>query len=195
MSTLITTTVQGVQTVKYDASNTAFTVGSDGTMTINQAPIQKCISFRAGISSNPAIGGSLSPTPYGNVTDSATGAHNIGGHWNTSDFKFTVPRTGVYHFGHTMLAQNYGGGDVFEVYIMKEDANGSNDDHIAIGGRIKYNDGSTGYGQYVAAQVNATTFRTAGEKVYFSAYRTGSSGTVHNNDQWSYCFGYYIGSA
>ena len=195
MSTLITTTVQGVQTVKYDASNTAFTIGSDGTMTINQAPIQKCISFRAGIASNPAIGGSTSPIPYANVTDSVTGGHNIGGHWSTSDYKFTVPRTGVYHFGHTMLAQNYGAGDVLEAYIMREDSDGSNDNHIAIGGRTKYEDGSTGYGQYMAAQVNCTSFRTAGEKVYFSAYRTGSSGTIHNNDQWSYCFGYYLGSA
>ncbi len=195
MSTLITTTVQGVQTVKYDASTTAFTIGSDGTMTINQPPINKCISFRAGIASNPAIGGATSPIPYANVTDSVTGAHNIGGHWSTSDYKFTVPRTGVYHFSQTMLAQGYGSGDVLEVYIMREDANGSNDDQIAIGARTKYEPNSTGYSGYLAAHVECTTFRTAGEKVYFSAYRTGSTGTVHNNDQWSYCCGYYLGSS
>ena len=195
MSTLITTTVQGVQTVKYDASTTAFTVGSDGTMTINQAPIQKCISFKAGIASNPSIAGQSSPIPFSDVTDSNTGCHNVGGHYNTSDYKFTVPRTGIYFLGVQILSASMGGGDTLEVYIQREDADGSNDQLVAIGSRMKYSNGATGYGGYMEGKVFSTSLRTAGEKIYFSAYRTGSSGTVHNNNSWSYCFGHYLGSA
>ena len=98
MSTLITQNIQGVQSVKYDASNTAFTVGSDGTMTITQAPIQKMISFKAVPGSGPALSNGAVPLPYSNVTDSVTGAHNIGGHFNTSTYKFSIPRTGIYQF-------------------------------------------------------------------------------------------------
>ena len=195
MSTLITTTVQGVQNIKYDASTTAFTIGSDGTMTINQAPIAKCISFRAGIASNPAIAGNSSPIPYTDVTNAAHGMHNIGGHYNTSDYKFTVPRTGVYHFGHQVLVQNYGDGDALEVYIRRENADGSSPEFLAIGSRMKYEPDATGYGQYMEGKVYTTALLTAGHKVYFTAYRTGSSGTIHNSKAWSFGYGYYIGSA
>ena len=195
MSTLITTTVQGVQTVKYDSSTTAFTVGSDGTMTINQPPIQKCISFRAGIASNPSIGGGSSPIPYASVANSNTGEHNIGSHYSTSDYKFVVPRTGVYHFGHQLLVQNYGDGDALEVYIKKLDSSDGNEQELAIGSRMKYEPDATGYGQYMEGKTFCTSLLTAGEKVFFSAYRTGSSGTIHNNSKWAFCYGYYVGSA
>ena len=196
MSTLITTTVQGVQNVKYDASTTAFTVGSDGTMTINQAPIQKMISFKAVPGSGPALSNGAVPLPYSNVTDSVSGAHNIGGHFNTSTYKFSIPRTGIYHFGHQLLAANMSDGEVLEIYIKIQDSDGSsNDELIAVGARQKYQPDETGHGGYMEGRCSTTGLFAAGKLVYFSAYRSGSTATLHQNNAWSFCFGYYMGSS
>ena len=196
MSTLITTTVQGIQNVKYDASTTAFTVGSDGTMTINQAPIQKMIAFKAIAGSGPALSNGAVPLPYSNVTDTTVGCHNIGGHFNTSTYKFSIPRTGIYHFGHQLLAGNMSDGEVLEIYIKIQDSDGSsNDELIAVGARQKYQPDETGHGGYMEGRCSTTGLFTAGKLVYFSAYRSGSTATLHTNSGWTFCFGYYMGSS
>ena len=85
MSTLITTTVQGVQNIKYDASTTAMTINSAGIVTMPNQP-----AFSASRDAGHVTVGNFI------VFDDAR--TNVGNHYNTSDGKFTAPVAGTYAF-------------------------------------------------------------------------------------------------
>ena len=85
MSTLITTTVQGVQNIKYDASTTAITLNSNGIVNMPNQP-----AFSASRDAGHVAAGDFI------VFDDAR--TNVGNHYNTSDGKFTAPVAGTYAF-------------------------------------------------------------------------------------------------
>ena len=85
MSTLITTTVQGIQNIKYDASTTAMTINSAGIVTMPNHP-----AFSA---SRDA--GDVSVGDFIVFDDART---NVGNHYSTSTGKFTAPVAGTYAF-------------------------------------------------------------------------------------------------
>ena len=92
MSTLITTTVQGVQNIKYDASTTAMTIDNSGRVLTPARPLFSLFrdsSATEGLNSTIVFNGARS---------------NIGSHYNTSTGKFTAPITGNYQFSFVGMA-------------------------------------------------------------------------------------------
>ena len=89
MSTLITTTVQGVQNIKYDASTTAMTIDDAGRILTPARP-----SFKAYMSSDQSA---PSASTFDTIQFNAEN-HDIGGNFNTSNHTFTTPVAGVYYF-------------------------------------------------------------------------------------------------
>ena len=96
MSTLITTNIQGVQNIKYDASTTAMTIDSSGRVTKSLIP-----SFVA--KHNQSIASSQTPVVFNIAT------LNIGSHYDTSTGVFTCPIAGLYYFStFGIFGQNNG---------------------------------------------------------------------------------------
>ena len=87
MSTLITTTVQGVQNIKYDASTTAMTISSGGIVAEPLKP-----TFRATVTSQTLSHGTWT------LADANGTTYNRGNDYNTSTKKFIAPVAGAYFF-------------------------------------------------------------------------------------------------
>jgi len=113
MSTLITTTVQGVQNIKYDSSTTAMTIDSGGRVLTPVIPV-----FWAYSSSIDSISTADTAIVFGD-TDL-----NNGNHYSTSTGRFTAPVAGIYEFNVQALFRktNVSGGKG-ELTLYK---NGSN---------------------------------------------------------------------
>ena len=98
MSTLITTNIQGVQNIKYDASTTAMTIGSNGVVTQPELP-----RFNVLKGSDQSVpDNTATKIEFSEGTDGAHGGRVINKHglWSTSDHRFTVTATttGTYLF-------------------------------------------------------------------------------------------------
>ena len=106
MSTLITTNIQGVQNIKYDASTTAMTIDSGGR--INQPTLPRLF---VGHTTNGGVAYSV-----GNqYVDSSTVVHNItavGITFDGSNGRFTLPVAGDYYVHYFNMA--YGDTGVVE---------------------------------------------------------------------------------
>ena len=97
MSTLITNTVQGVQNIKYDASTTAMTIDSSGRVLTPTRP--HCFV----VFDETATGGYQS-VASGNVLPFASAKINVGGGtYDTSNYRYTVPITGMYQVTFNLL--------------------------------------------------------------------------------------------
>ena len=93
MSTLITTTLQGINTIKRDASTTAMAIDSSGRTTFPQK-----IAFKAGIASN-FNPGTASRTKIPFVLSGLGGRNfNHGGGFDATNNRFTAPIAGTYWF-------------------------------------------------------------------------------------------------
>ena len=95
MSTLITNTLQGVNTVKYDANTTALNINSSGTVT---SP--KMVAFSCTLNSNHThTSGTNKITGWTVRTSSGTGhrinSTRISG-FDTTNSRFTAPVAGLY---------------------------------------------------------------------------------------------------
>jgi len=93
MSTLITTTLQGVNTVKRDASTTAINIDSSGRTTFPQK-----IAFKAGIASNFNPGTTARTKIPFVLSGLGTRNFNHGGGFDVSNNKLTAPIAGTYWF-------------------------------------------------------------------------------------------------
>ena len=89
MSTLVTTTVQGVQNIKYDSSTTAITIDSGGRVTTPNNP-----SFLT--YGTPTMTISSGTHGYFHSFNNAGQSFNNGGHYNNTTGRFTAPLTGLY---------------------------------------------------------------------------------------------------
>jgi len=92
MSTLIATTLQGINTIKRDANTTAMTIDSAGRVLQPSKPM-----FRAEKrASNQTISGGQPKITFEHE------AFDIGGNYDTSNSRFVAPVSGVYFFQSTI---------------------------------------------------------------------------------------------
>jgi len=92
MSTLIANTLQGINTIKYDASTTAMTVDSSGNATFSGI-VKK--------PNNPAFSAfltAITSTNASNIFRPTRVDLNIGSMYNSSNGRATAPVAGTYYF-------------------------------------------------------------------------------------------------
>jgi len=102
MSTLITTTLQGINTIKRDASTTAMTVDSNGRVLTPVRP-----AFHAYGTGSWTI---FSNGAWTKIVMNATPPLNVGGHYDSTNSKFVAPVAGVYHFYYKLYGRVQSGG-------------------------------------------------------------------------------------
>ena len=121
MSTLITTTVQGVQNIKYDASTTAMTIDSSGRVLQPLIP-----AFRVGLTSNQSItstGDNTIEWNEGTASESDNCFTQGGFSWSSG--VVTVPVTGVYSFNLIARLDNVGSGYLIAKIIKNNETSGN----------------------------------------------------------------------
>ena len=97
MSTLITTTVQGVQNIKYDASTTAMNINSDGVVTKPNNPA--FVVAPSSSQTNIAVGSWV-------TVSFATRIHDPNSDFDLSNMRYVAPVSGVYIFTANIRLQS-----------------------------------------------------------------------------------------
>lgn len=182
MSTLITTTAQ-IGTIKDAGGNaTAMTVDSTGRILTPARPYFRVgmITSQTGITNANVI--------FDTVKD------NVGGHYSTSNGRFTAPIAGVYQFGHSILFESVAtSDDGITVHYFK---NGTSDASSWLFDRADGTDanGYSGSGGYLNSRGSGTILLAVGDYVNMNIYASGAIG-VHGNSNasWSQWYGYLIG--
>ena len=100
MSTLITTTLQGINTVKYDGSTTAMTIDSSGRVTNPNIPYIFVDMDNGGSAGYETVANG-SKLPFRNVISSRGGMT-----LDTSNHYVTIPVTGIYQVNCQVLNNN-----------------------------------------------------------------------------------------
>lgn len=119
---------------------------------------------------------------------------NIGGHYSTSNGRFTVPISGIYQFGHSVLFQDVATSD--DGISLQYRVNGADDDKKYQFDRADGTDanGYSGMGGYLNSRGAGAMQLTAGEYVSVLVAASGAIGVHGNSDQtWSQWYGYLIG--
>ncbi len=151
-------------------------------------------SFKA-VNDNATKGIGGNPIVYPDVTTAAWGAHNVGNHYNTSTGKFIIPVTGVYFFLHSAIFSSMGGADIQKIQLHRTDDDGSSNASILITGeRWRYQSNYTGYDGYILGQAQTNGYFTAGQAIYASGTRSGSTPVIPaNNQEYNFFCGFRIG--
>jgi hypothetical protein len=141
-------------------------------------------AFRAGRSSSvtPGAGATI-------VFNTTSGfGFNVGGHYNTSNGRFTAPVTGIYNFNTCVIWESLGSGqamdDAFEIKV-----NGSTCSYSFR--RAAYVANNTGIGGYYTDHATVLLNLTAGQYVEVVNRYAGLS--VHGNQNYCYFTGYLVG--
>jgi hypothetical protein len=157
----------------------ALTVDSAGQIT---APLQPSFRAYATSAQSPVAGAVI---VFNN--DSATGMFNTGGHYNTSNGRFTAPVTGVYAISFSVLFQSCVNGQYGDTSIYRNGSTAINTN------RIQYQSTYTGYGGYLEARSSVVIKLTAGD---FITVNNGSANTQSlyvNDASWTWFSGYLLG--
>jgi len=139
MSTLIANTLQGINTIKYDASTTAINIDSSGVVSHPARPSWLLLGIPASntnqiASDSTIIWGEASFNPG---TQSQT---NGGCTYNTGNGQITIPKTGLYHIDVTLRVR-WAADSELSVYLEGSTDNFSTSyyhasDSSSAGGRI-----------------------------------------------------------
>jgi hypothetical protein len=163
-----------------DVSNSAVRMIIDGSGNVTK-PSQP--AFRAGRSTSYSPGGASTI-----VFNSTSGfGFNIGGHYNTSNGRFTAPVNGVYNLTVCVIWESVPDGqqmdDAFEIRV-----NGSTAAYSF--NRAEYVAGTTGNGGYYVDNATVLLNLTAGQ--YVEVYNRFNL-TIHGNQNYCYFSGYLVG--
>ena len=178
MSTLIANTLQGINTIKYDANTTAMTIDSNGRVS---QPDGVKILFNATLTSTIAAGGiSSSSTSQDIFTGSAPGGGlttevDTASAFNSSTGVYTIPVTGHYRisFGCT---KNSGASNVVHLDIF---TNGTRGNSAARQKRARANEGSSPYSTALVSYIDKLT---ANDALTLRGHGTGGILSGHNFD-------------
>ena len=179
MSTLITTTLQGVNTVKRDASTTAINIDSSGRTTFPQK-----IAFKAGISSN-FNPGTASRTKVPFVLGGLSNRHfNHGGGFDATNGWFAATIAGTYWFAAQCYLASH---DASQYHILRFSGN----DNTFI-----YGEGSDlsvpNSGSYDSKVITMIADLSAGDKVDVRTQSAGDGSYVLETGNTAF-MGYLIG--
>ena len=119
---------------------------------------------------------------------------NVGGHYSTSNGRFTAPIAGVYQFGHSILFESVAtSDDGITVHYFK---NGTSDTSSWLFDRADGTDanGYSGSGGYLNSRGSGTITLAVNDYVNLNVYASGAIGVHGNTNQsWSQWYGYLIG--
>ena len=183
MSTLITNTLQGINTIKYDANTTALNINSSGTVT---SP--KMVAFSCTLNSNHThTSGTNKVTGWTVRTSSGTGhrinSTRISG-FDTTNSRFTAPVAGLYcmyykpDYATTLTTNHY----------VSFGVNGGDREFDVIEDQPQYSNSGCMYACLLELQVND----------YVELYTRGGTGYVLNGTSTGHqyhtmWYGYLIG--
>ena len=152
-------------------------ISSAGIVTCRDVP-----SFLVSIDSLNSTGSSAIVVSEDNgftlsVTD--RNGHNVGGHFNEADGKFTAPVEGLYFFGYSIMRLSTSGTGSVAIRIIK------NGNYASVYSRNYQGSYTTNF----QAEGNTTIVRL--KKDDYIQLRVGANMSIHNDD--SYFYGYLIG--
>ena len=172
MSTLITTTVQGVQNIKYDASTTAMTIDSAGRVAQPNKP-----AFHIRLQSTSATDFTSGVTLAGSTYyQSSTLEEQGGSNFNVSQGRFTAPVTGFYFFSVGIRFDAFAGS---YLYMTLE------------GSKMIGRNLSSVQATYLNPTIASACQLDAGEYIHVAVVSNGDSGVSINSD--SFFSGFMIG--
>jgi len=162
---------------------------SSGTVSFTNTPLTSTRPyFRVG------MGTSTSQITGGFVIFD-TVKNNVGGHYSTSNGRFTAPVAGVYQFGHSILFQDVATSD--DGITIEYRKNGANDATTWQFDRADGTDanGYSGSGGYLNSRGSGTFLLGVGDyvNVYLSSGGNGVGVHGNTNQSWSQWYGYLIG--
>ena len=169
MSTLITTTLQGINTIKRDASTTAMTIDSSGRILKPTTPHFHVTKTDGHVGAGTII-------IWNNKTGG--GARDTEGGYNTSTGKYTIPAglTGLWWFGASALTNN-------TTYVEIS---------LKVGNTTRFNARNQAQANTNAcATISAAYYATAGDEI--SIHTEGGSSMYGTGNQYSFWTGYLIG--
>jgi len=178
MSTLITTTLQGINTIKYDANTTAMTIDSNGR--VSQPDAVK-ILFSATLTSTINAGGI---TNNSSSQDTFTASSPGGGltvevdtasAFNGSNGGYTIPVTGHYRISYG-CTKNSGASNVLHMDIYTNGTKGNS------AGRAKRCRSFEGSSPYSVAFVSFIDKLSANDVLTLRAHGNGGALANHNFD-------------
>ena len=123
MSTLITTTVQGVQNIKYDASTTAMTINSSG-LVLPRTPI---LQVRATNTDQSYTNGSITKVQWQTVEIDTLGA------WDSSNNRYTPTVAGYYLCGGALRVNLSSEVERYRCWISKNGGSSNDNNSIHVG--------------------------------------------------------------
>lgn len=178
MSTLITTTLQGINTIKYDSSTTAMTIDSNGR--VSQPDAVK-ILFNATLTTDIAAGvitnNSLSQDTF--TTSSPGGGLSVevdtASAFNGSTGVYTIPVTGHYRISYGCTKAS-GASNVMHMDIY---TNGTKGNSGGVQKRCRANEGSS---PYSVAFVSYIDKLSANDALTLRAHGSGGMLATHNFD-------------
>jgi len=141
-------------------------------------------SFRAGTSSSVSISSS---SIWQFQTTSGNGKHNVGGHYNTSNGRFTAPISGRYLFYACVISQDTPVTQIADLVILCVNGSVVGYNHR----RSNYNSSTGSNGYYVDA-VHGIVNLSAGDSVDVRN-SSGTTLTQHANANYSIFEGYLVG--
>lgn len=178
MSTLIANTLQGINTIKYDANTTAMTIDSNGR--VSQPDAVKILfnarvtsDIGAGVISNDSTAQSIFTTssPGGGLTVDVDTASAFNG----STGAYTIPVTGHYRISYGVTKA----GGVSTVMHFDIYTNGTRGDSGGIAHRARANEGTS---PYSTAMVSYIDKLSANDVLTLRAHGTSGILAAHNGD-------------
>jgi len=150
-------------------NNERMIINESGYVTMPHQP-----SFRAGTTSGYSSGSSVSTIQFPNVI------HNVGNHYNSSNYTFTCPVAGVYYFGFHGNVRDVGGNATGSLY-----------------GEIRKNSTRVGI-YYMSDDPNASWHLISGQAIVSCAANDAilvrsQSNSYWDSSDWTQFYGYLLG--